>query len=63
MFLRLEGQNWINRFFDLLCSGINVENPDRPGGPPGSGGIVKDILRKAAQCVQYVNVMITFVGV
>ena len=35
----------------VVGSGINVENPDRPSGPPGSGGIVKDILRKAAQCV------------
>ena len=31
------------------CSGINVENPDRPGGPPGANNMVRQILRRAAQ--------------
>ena len=31
-------------------SGISVENPDRARAPPG-GNMVRDLLRRAAQCV------------
>lgn len=36
-----------------LCSGISVQNPDRPGGGrsmPG-GNMVRDLLRQAAEYV------------
>jgi len=40
------GESW---FAGGERSGINVENPDRPGGPPGSNNMVREILRRAAQ--------------
>ncbi|KAF8337374.1 uncharacterized protein EI90DRAFT_2910018, partial [Cantharellus anzutake] len=40
------GESW---FAGGERSGINVENPDRPGGPPGANNMVREILRRAAQ--------------
>lgn len=40
------GESW---FAGGERSGINVENPDRPGGPPGANNMVRQILRRAAQ--------------
>jgi len=40
------GESW---FAGGERSGINIENPERPGGPPGANNVVRDILRRAAQ--------------
>jgi hypothetical protein len=40
---RLPGAN-------VCLSGISVQNPDRPGTVPG-GNVVRDLLRRAAECV------------
>jgi hypothetical protein len=35
----------------LGYSGISIQNPDRPGGLPPGGDMVRDLLRRAAECV------------
>lgn len=32
-----------------LCSGISVQNPDRPGRAVPGGNLVRDLLRRAAE--------------